>query len=149
MLPNFVDGELLLTEKVSYHLYKPKRGDVIVFRAPAPQKVDYIKRIIGIPHDNVKIENGTIFINDIKIDEPYETQSTEGSINVLLGDNQYFVLGDNRQASSDSRSFGAIERKNIKGRAWLVYWPVITNLRYQGARFISGVNYGIPDTLQD
>ena len=56
MMPNFVDGELLLTEKVSYHLYKPKRGDVIVFKAPTPQKVDFIKRIIGLPYDNVKIE---------------------------------------------------------------------------------------------
>lgn len=149
MMPNFVDGELLLTEKVSYHLYKPKRGDVIVFKAPTPQKVDYIKRIIGLPHDNVKIENGTIFVNSIKIEEPYETQATDGSINVLLGDKQYFVLGDNRQASSDSRSFGAIDRKAIKGRAWLVYWPIFTNPKYKGTRFISGVNYGIPDTLQD
>src|SRR3989344_7967330 len=86
MFPNFIDGELLLTEKVTYRLFKPKRGDVIVFKAPTLQKVDFIKRIIGLPHDNVKIENGTIFINDIKIEEPYETQATDGNINVLLGD---------------------------------------------------------------
>lgn len=149
MYPNFMDGELLLTEKITYRLYKPKRGDVIVFKAPTPQKVDFIKRIIGLPHDNVKIENGTIFINGIKIEEPYETQSTGGSINVLLSDNQYYVLGDNRQASSDSRAFGAIERKSIKGKAWLVYWPIFTNQKYKGTRLISGVDYGIPDTLQN
>jgi len=149
MFPNFIDGELLLTEKVTYRLFKPKRGDVIVFKAPTLQKVDFIKRIIGLPHDNVKIENGTIFINGIKIEEPYETQSTEGSINILLSDNQYYVLGDNRQASSDSRAFGAIERKSIKGKSWLVYWPIFTNQKYKGTRFISGVDYGIPDTLQN
>jgi signal peptidase I len=149
MLPNFHDGELLLTEKISYHLYQPKRGDVIVFAAPGTRKVDYIKRIIALPHETIKIEKGIIYINDELVKEPYEIQSTEGNVTLVLGDNQYFVLGDNRAASSDSRSFGAIDKKSIKGRTFLVYWPILRSSKTTGVRLISGVNYGIPDTFQD
>jgi len=149
MLPNFHDGELLLTEKVSYHLYKPKRGDVVVFAAPGTRKVDYIKRIIALPHETIKIDNGTIYINNQLLKEPYETQSTEGSINMIIGDNQYFVLGDNRGASSDSRSFGSIDQKSIKGRTFFVYWPIFKSNVSGGIRLISGVDYGIPDTLDN
>lgn len=150
MLPNFYDGELLLTEKVSYYLYKPERGDVIVFRAPMTgRKVDFIKRIIGLPNENVKIENGSIFINGQKIEEKYETQETSGDINITLGEGEYFVLGDNRGASSDSRYFGSIKRSSIKGRAWVVYFPLFKNNRHGGVRVVSRVNYGIPDMFYD
>lgn len=145
MVPNFTDGELLLTEKVSYRFSKPKRGDVIVFRAPTPQKVDFIKRIIGLPKETVEIVDGTILINGQKLDEPYETQKTEGNIKVMVPDEQYFVLGDNRRASSDSRVFGPIEKKSLKGRSWLVYWPIFDKDDSDGARFISRVKYSIPN----
>ena len=148
MLPNFNNGELLLTEKVSYRVYRPARGDVIVFRAPVSGKVDFIKRIIGLPHDIVRVEDGVVFINDQELVEPYETQLTQGKVEITLGENQYYVLGDNRGSSSDSRSFGPIEKGAIKGRAWLVYWPIKSE-RSQGARFISRVDYGIPDTFYD
>ncbi len=149
MVPNFADGELLLTEKVTYRLYKPARGDVIVFKAPGPRNVDFIKRIIGLPGENVKIEDNAIYINSQKLQEPYETQQTQGNVNVTLGDNQYFVLGDNRQSSSDSRVFGSIDRNSMRGRAWLVYFPIFKTNKSNGVRIVSRVNYSIPDTLND
>jgi len=147
MIPNFLDGELLLTEKVNYRFGKPKRGDVVVFRAPTPQKVDFIKRIIGMPGENIEIANGTIFINGVELDEPYETQKTEGDLSITIGKDQYFVLGDNRRSSSDSRVFGSIDKKSIKGRSWLVYWPVIGNDKSRGSRIVSRVEYSIPDSF--
>ena len=149
MFPNLRDSELLLTEKVYYYIQKPKRGDVIVFQAPNSNNVDFIKRIIAQPRDTIKIENGIIYVNNQKLDEPYETQDTQGDLNVKIADNQYFVLGDNRSASSDSRSFGTIDRKSIKGKAWLIYWPIVKSNNFPGARFISGVDYGIPDSFED
>lgn len=148
MLPNFHDGELLLTEKVSYRIYKPARGDVIVFEV-VERKIDLIKRVVGIPGDTVKIEDGTVYINDQQLVEPYETQKTQGTQTVTLGQDEYFVLGDNRGSSSDSRSFGSVKRSVIKGKVWLVYWPVVKSNRSGGFRTVSGVDYGIPDTFYD
>lgn len=140
MLPNFLDGELLLTEKVSYYLDDPKRGDVIVFAAPIGRKVDFIKRIVGLPGDEVEIIDGEVHINGEKINEPYETQKTQGTVKMTVGEGQYFVMGDNRVASSDSRIFGTIDRKSIKGRAWVVYWPLLKTNGFDGPRVISRVN---------
>lgn len=148
MLPNYHDGELLLTEKVTYRIYKPERGDVIVFRAPQ-RNVDFIKRIIGLPGDTVRIEDGVVFINDEKLIEPYETQKTQGTTTVTLESTDYFVLGDNRGSSSDSRSFGPIRRNSIRGKVWLVYWPFVKGASSNGFRTISGVDYSIPDTFYD
>ena len=141
MVPNFADGELLLTEKVTYRFQDVKRGDVVVFEAPTARKVDFIKRIIGLPGDPVEIQNGSVFINGKELTEPYETQATDGNLKITVGENQYFVLGDNRMASSDSRSFGPIEKGTIKGRAWLVYWPI------SRWRIISRVNYAVSNSL--
>lgn len=141
MVSNFQDGELLLTEKVSYRFSEPKRGDVVVFEAPVGRQVDFIKRIIGLPGDRVEIKGGSVFVNGNKILEPYISALTQGEENVKLGENEYFVLGDNRTASSDSRIFGSIKRKSIRGRVWFVYWPIIEGKKYAGVRVISGVNY--------
>lgn len=148
MLPNFHDGELLLTEKVTYRIYKPERGDVIVFRAPK-RNVDFIKRIVGLPGDMVEITDGAVFINEEKLIEPYETQKTQGTSTLVLGQDEYFVLGDNRGSSSDSRSFGPVRRNAIRGRVWLVYWPITESRVSSGARIVSGVDYGIPNTFYD
>ncbi|MBI2594123.1 signal peptidase I [Candidatus Curtissbacteria bacterium] len=147
MAPNFANGELILTEKVSFRFEKPKRGDVVVFRAPTAQKVDFIKRIVGLPGETTTISDGIIFINGQKLEEPYEIQKTEGEINVTLGENQYFVLGDNRRSSSDSRTFGPINKKALRGRSWLVYWPIFKSSEGRGARIISRVDYGISDSF--
>lgn len=148
MVPNFSDGELVLTEKINYYFGKVQRGDVVVFQAPN-RNVDYIKRIIGLPGETVKIEDGVVFINDNKLAEPYETQTTQGSGSLTLTDGEYFVLGDNRGSSSDSRSFGPIKNSSIKGRTWLVYFPIIKSAKSQGARLISRVHYSISNSLDN
>lgn len=149
MMPNFHDGELLLTEKVTYRFSQPDRGDVIVFRAPNTTNVDYIKRVIGLPGEQVRVKDGSVFINGEKLDEPYETQLTSGTEEVTIGEDQYFVLGDNRGASSDSRSFGLISKNAIRGRTWLVYWPIWQSNKSGGFRIISKVNYAITNTFND
>ena len=149
MMPNFHDGELVLTEKVSYRLYTPQRGDVIVFRAPSSRNVDFIKRIIGLPGESIRLEDGSIFINGEKLIESYETQSTIGTVEITLGQDQYYVLGDNRNASSDSRSFGPISRDSIRGRTWLVYWPIVKSSNSGGFRIISKINYNVANTFND
>lgn len=149
MLPNFHDGELLLTEKISYRFGMPQRGDVIVFTAPGSRNVDFIKRIIGLPGESITVSNGEVLINNEQLIEPYETQKTRGSINITLSANHYFVLGDNRGSSSDSRSFGPIERKSIKGKAWFVYWPITKSASSGGLRLLLPVDYSIPDPFNN
>ncbi len=137
MKPNFSDGEYILTDKISYRFGQPKRGDVIIFTSPTDPDVDFIKRIIGLPGEKVKIQDGKVTVindqnkNGFVLDEPYETlgptaggkeapQNTE----VTIAENEYFVLGDNRLESFDSRSWGNLPKKNIIGKAWLRYWPI-------------------------
>lgn len=149
MTPNFEDGELILTEKVSYRFSAPKRGDVIVFKAPSQNKVDFIKRIIGLPGDHLVIDDGSIYINEKRLGENYETQATQSEVNLIISENRYFVLGDNRSASSDSRVFGPIDRSSIEGRAWVVYWPIIKHAKYEGPRVISRVEYSVSDSFNN
>lgn len=144
MVPNFADGELLLTEKVSYRFGQPKRGDVIVFQAPG-REVDFIKRVIGLPGETVQISDGNIFINSQKITEDYINVRTDGEINRTLAKDEYFVMGDNRGASLDSRAIGPIKRDTIRGKTWLVYWPVIKSNSSRGFRLLLGIDYGIPN----
>ena len=141
MSPNFEDGELLLTEKVSYRFGSPKRGDVIVFEAPVGNKVDFIKRIIGVPGDTVMLKSGNVFVNGVKLDEKYINVQTQGDEEKKIGPDEYFVLGDNRGASSDSRVFGTIKKASIRGKVWFVYWPIIKDARYMGIRLIPAANY--------
>ncbi len=122
MEPNLHDGEYVLIDKVSYVLHPPQRGDVIVFLRP--DEHDFIKRIIGVPGDTVEVRDGRVYVNGQALDEPYLNQPTRQNMAVVkVGPGHYFVLGDNRNNSSDSRSFGAISVQDIVGRAWLVYWP--------------------------
>lgn len=131
MQPNFPDGEYLLTDKITYRLRVPKRGEVVVFEAPGTNGDEFIKRIIGLPNERVKLEAGYVFINDQRLNEPYLPQGTitsggsflkEGQ-EVVVPDVNYFVLGDNRKASSDSRTWGYVGKEKINGRAWIIYWP--------------------------
>ena len=133
MTPNFPDGEYLLTDKVTYRFYEPKRGDVIVFETPTSTTgEEFIKRIIGLPGDSVSVQNGRIYINTQLLDEKYLTSDIITSPGAFLAEGQsvivikdkYLVLGDNRQHSSDSRSWGFVDKDKITGRAWLVYWPL-------------------------
>lgn len=130
MEPNFHDNELLIVEKVSYQLRQPRRGNVIVFRFPGSPNLNYIKRIVGIPGDRISIHDGAVFINGRRLDEPYLNgeETLAPSFNrvdeTALGPNEFFVLGDNRAHSSDSREWGVVPKINIVGRAFLVILPV-------------------------
>ena len=132
MLPNFHDGEYILTDKVSYRFTGPQRGDVIIFKAPKNEEVDYIKRIIGLPGETIKIEGGYIYIDNQKLPETYIPSDfvsnagsflTEGA-QYLIPNERYFAMGDNRNHSSDSREWGTVKKEEIVGRAFLRYWPI-------------------------
>ena len=131
MHPNFPDGEYLLTQKVSYYLHPPKRGDVIVFKPPVSPDDEFIKRIIALPGDRVKVGSGKVYVNEELLNEDYLDDSLYTSGSNFLGDgkefivpdSEWFVMGDNRPHSSDSRSWGPITKKDISGKAWLIYWP--------------------------
>ncbi len=131
MFPTYHNGDFLVTEKLSYRFGEPKRGDVIVLKNPRDESQDFIKRVIGLPGDSIKIAEDFVYINGKKVNETYlpsgtPTHSgaflTEGTT-VSIGDDQYFVLGDNRNHSSDSREWGGITKKDIIGRAFFRYWP--------------------------
>lgn len=132
MMPNFPDSEYLLTEKVSYYLNDPARGDVVVFTPPVSETDEFIKRVIGVPGEKVMVKGGRVYINDKLLVEPYLSNSvitsdgsflTEGQ-EYTVPPGQFFVMGDNREHSSDSRFWGPITKKSISGRAWIIYWPV-------------------------
>lgn len=141
MFPSFEDGELLLTEKITYRFSDVKRGDIVVFEAPVGRKVDFIKRIIALPGETVSVKNGGVYINGEKLKEDYITAQTLGDEEKQLGADEYFVFGDNRGASSDSRVFGAVKADNMRGRVWLVYWPLLESKKYGGLRLVPRVDY--------
>lgn len=131
MVPTFQNGNYLITEKISYRFGKPQAGDIIVLKNPRDESQDFIKRIIAVPEDTIKIENNSVFVNGAALSESYlppntPTRSgaflTEGST-VKAGPNQYFVIGDNRSHSSDSREWGAVTKEEIVGKAFFRYWP--------------------------
>ena len=131
MQPNFPNGEYLLTDKVSYRFGKAERGDVVVFEPPGSEGEEYIKRIVGLPGEEISLTDGKVFINGQMLDETYlsDTLRTSGgsflseNTPVVVPDQSYFVLGDNRIASSDSRMWGFVTKDKITGRAWIIYWP--------------------------
>jgi signal peptidase I len=132
MMPNFQDGEFLLTEKVTYYTRSPERGDVVVFMPPISTTDEFIKRVIGLPGEKVMVKDGHIYINDKLLSESYIKSDVVTSGGTFLSDGQeftvpadeYFVFGDNRPNSSDSRYWGPITKKVMTGRAWVSYWPV-------------------------
>lgn len=124
MDPTLEDNQFLVVEKVGYRWHEPKRGDIIVFRDPNGDKRKLIKRVIGLPGEVVEIQAGQVLIDGQPLDEPYIVDPGRYSQPLTqVPDGEYFVLGDNRNNSSDSRSFGSIAVNDIVGRAWLVYWP--------------------------
>ncbi len=131
MDPAYLEKDYLIINQFSYKLFRhqPNRGEVIVFRAPIQQKDFYLKRVIGLPGERVKVEEGKVIVYNedhpqgIVIKEDYLVETTPGSASVTLGPDQYFVLGDNRNASYDSRRFGPINKDSIVGRTWIRGWP--------------------------
>ena len=126
MKPTLVTGDRLFVNLDYYLTNEPKRGDVIVFKFPKDKKKDYIKRIIGLPNEEIRIKEGQVFINNIILEEDYvlfEGDSLEKNMDPLrIPSNDIFVMGDNRNHSFDSRMFGTVPIKDIKGKATRVYW---------------------------
>lgn len=130
MHPTYKNGEFLMANKITYRVSEPKRGDVIIFKYS--DTADFIKRIIGVPGDEIMIKDGKIYINGELLNESaYLDPSVitnggsylhEGQT-IKLNEDEYFVCGDNRSNSSDSRDFGPIKKSAIKGKAWIVYYP--------------------------
>ena len=131
MEPTLHDKELILVDKWSYLFHAPTRGDVIVFVAPPEPSQDYIKRIIAVPGDTITIRDTSVIVDGVNLRETYVDPKRQGNLyayrtisNMLVPPDDYFVLGDNRIGSSDSRNWGFVPRTNIIGRAALVYWPL-------------------------
>lgn len=132
MEPNFEDREYLIIDEISYRFREPARGDIVVFRYPNDPKQYFIKRIIGMPGETVEIKDGRVRIYKDKNSIGYflnESQylsnvSTYSDKKFYIADNEYFVLGDNRPNSMDSRVFGPIDEKLVIGRVWMRGWPV-------------------------
>ena len=137
MEPNFQNGNYLLVNQLSYTFGDPKRGDVVVFKAPPEPETNYIKRIVGMPGETVRLENGRYVIvngahpDGFTLDEPYEVEGTRtladsGQTSWELGPKEYFVAGDNRLPgkSSDSRSWGPVQEDFLIGKAWLRVYPL-------------------------
>jgi len=143
MHPTYKNGEYLMANKLVYRFGEPKRGDVIIFQYSETQ--DFIKRIIGIPGDSIMVKDGKVYVNGNQLNESAYLEDTvytsggdhlaEGE-SITIGENKYFVLGDNRPHSSDSRTFGPISQSQIKGKSWIVYLPIsefriVTHEEYQ------------------
>ena len=130
MYPTFKDKEYLIIDEISYLTGEPKRGDVVVFRYPNDTKRFFIKRIIGMPNEQIEIKDGvvTIFNNEnpegFIYDEPFLRQSFTDTTSFKTGDKEYYVLGDNRSRSSDSRVWGPLPEKLVTGRAFLRLFPL-------------------------
>jgi signal peptidase I len=131
MDPTFEDGDYLLVDEISYRFEEPARGDVVIFRFPEDNNQFFIKRIIGLPNETVEIKNNKVIIynkenpNGFTLDENYldPEQETLGNMIARLGSDEYFVLGDNRLQSSDSRRWGPVKRSLIIGKVFLRAWP--------------------------
>jgi signal peptidase I len=124
MLPGIQDGDRILVEPWSYLLGPVERGDVIVLRYPLDPEIDYIKRVIGVPGDRVSLAHGEVWVNGVALDEPYvEAVDPSTVLSVEVAEGNYFVLGDNRPRSSDSRDFGMVPEAYVRGRVDLCLWP--------------------------
>lgn len=124
MNPNLENGQRIMVDKAIYRIRDPHRGEVIVFQPPNGKAVDFIKRVIGLPGDTVEIQDGLVFINGYALNEPYikaHPSYTMAEEEIPAG--EYFVLGDNRNNSNDSHSWGTVPQENIVGKAWLSFWP--------------------------
>lgn len=131
MVPTFQNSNYLIVDEISYRFEQPHRGDVIVFHPPVDPAVYYIKRVIGLPGETVTISHGVVTITNkehpegFKLNEPYVTpDTTDDNFSITVTDGNYFVMGDNRPASFDSRRWGLLPEKNIAGRAFLRLFPV-------------------------
>jgi signal peptidase I len=139
MMPTLNDKNRMIVNKIGYSVGEPKRGDIVVFHAPEPEEGDFIKRVIGLPGDTVEYKNDVLTINGKKVEEPYlnkykqqveaGTLTEDFTLESLFGikrlpKDEYWLMGDNRRGSKDSRGIGPIKRDKIVGKTSLVFWPI-------------------------
>ncbi len=127
MLPNLEDQDRLFINKFVYHIGAIHRDDVVVFLFPGDHTKSYIKRVIGLPGDKLRIERGQVFVNETPLKEPYvplKYEDDRSQPEMTVPDGEYFLMGDHRSISSDSRDFGPVDRGLIYGKAAFVYWPM-------------------------
>lgn len=143
MQPNFVENERLIVNKVVYRLHEPQRGDVIVFRPPFNEKENFIKRVVGLPGEAVELKNGKVYVyktdgTTLILDEPYISEPIQREYaRRLVPAGEYYVLGDNRNNTNDSRNGWNVPVGNIIGKTWLNIWPP--------SRFGLPLNYPFPN----
>ncbi len=124
MQPNLHEGEYVIVDKVSYAFRQPERGEIVVLKNPNPGQPDLIKRVIGLPGETIDVRGGQVYVNSQPLTEPYIKQPMASDYQAKeLQAGQYFVMGDNRNNSEDSRIFGARPAGDIVGRALIIYWP--------------------------
>lgn len=130
MFPTFHDKEYLIVDEISYRLSQPKRDDVVVFRYPNDKKKFFIKRIIGLPGETIEIKGNNITITNsehpdgLNLDQPYVENTSNNNMHFELKNDEYFVMGDNRSGSSDSRFWGPVKKELLVGRAFLRLYPL-------------------------
>jgi len=145
MEPNFHTGQYLIVSRLNYLFGTPERGDIIVFHYPNDPDKDYIKRVIGLPGDVVELREQQVYVNDMALDEPYINEPCMVNVSLCrdnrweLSASEYFMMGDNRNHSSDSRAFGPVNERFIVGKALLRYlpiqdWGLLTHVGYDNAR---------------
>src|SRR6267378_474848 len=126
------NNDYLIANKIDYRLHAPQRGDIIILRPPTNNSTDFIKRVIALPGEKILIRSGVVYINGHRLEEPYLPEAwvidnnypRNGSDGEVIPANSYFVMGDNRNRSQDSRFFGPITRDRIDGKAWFRIWPL-------------------------
>lgn len=123
MVPTLQSGELVVVNKLAYKWNEPETGDIVVFQYPRDPEQEYIKRVIGTAGDTVRIEDGQVYVNDTPIFEPYISTPTSYENEWIIPQDSIFVLGDNRNNSSDSHSWGPVPMNLVIGKAFVVYWP--------------------------
>ena len=123
MIPSLKNGEFVIVNKLAYKLSSPHLGDVIVFHYPRDPRQEYIKRVIGVPGDRIQITNGQVLVNGVRIKEPYIAAAPKYNSEWVVPEDSLFVLGDNRNNSSDSHNWGPVPLENVVGKALFVYWP--------------------------
>ncbi len=138
MVPTLDDGDYLIATKIDYRLHNPHRGDIVIMRDPYDSSKDFIKRVVGLPGESILIQDGHVYINGQLLNEPYLRQDEAWTVNAnwppagsadagqpfRVPAGEYFVMGDNRNASSDSRLFGPVQRDAIGAHAWIRIWPL-------------------------
>ncbi|AGB40605.1 signal peptidase I [Halobacteroides halobius DSM 5150] len=135
MRPTLQPGDRILVNKLIYRFRDPKRGEVIVFKYPVNPNRKFIKRVIGLPGDTIKIVDGRVYVNGKPLEEDYTLEKSYTDYPAIkIPANNYFVLGDNRNNSKDSRFWGFVPRENIIGKATVIFWPL------NRINFIGGIN---------